>query len=293
MTKRILVTGCHGLLGGALVRAFRRSGRPVLATGRRATPPEPGWDYTACDLADARQVEALFAGDIATVVHAAAQIAPAGADPQESFQRNNVVATENLCRAACGHQGIRFINCSTISVYSGEGPYAEDSSPTAPSSDYGRTKRAAEKVVEDAAGPDLPAISLRLAGLHGGARIGGVVHHFIRAALDGRPLQVAEPDSRFNLAFVDDVIAAIEVLTAADWPHDHAIYNLATREAVDLRTLAERVLELTGSTAGLEIGNAPARNRVLDVRKIKHDFALTEAGLEANLESVIAGMSAG
>lgn len=293
MNKRILVTGCHGLLGGALVRALRGAGRPVLATGRRDTSPDPDWDYAGCDLADAHQVEALFTVDIGTVIHTAAQIAPVGTEPENSFLRNNVVATENILDAARARRGIRFINCSTISVYSGEGPYDEDASPTEPQSDYGRTKLAAENAVASRAGPDLAAVSLRLAGLHGGPRTGGVVCRFIRDALDGRPLQVAEPGSRFNLAFLDEVVAAIDVLICTDWPHDHAVYNLASRRAVDLRTLAETVLALTGSASTLEHGDGAPRNRVLNVDKINRDYRLPESDLEASLLSIIADMRTG
>ncbi len=263
-------------------------GQSVVTTGRRVIPPDTGWEYVQCDLADAQQVDAMMhAYDISVVIHTAAQIVASGERPQEAYTRNNVVATSNLCRAASRQQGVRFINCSTISVYCGEGPYTEDCSPTVPETEYGRSKFEAETVLENHAGEALKGVSLRLGGLHGGHRTSGVVYKFVRAALDGSPLRVAEPESRFNFAFIGDVVAAIEVLVRENWPHDYAVYNLAASQSTGLGELAELVLGLTNSQVELELGSGNARNRVMNVLKIARDFSLPEATVEDNIRAVI------
>jgi nucleoside-diphosphate-sugar epimerase len=271
---RVLVTGAGGLLGGAMAQRLAEQGFAVSATGRRpaATPLHP---YHLCELADPAEVENLFSGKVEAVIHAAARIR---GDDADAFERDNVCATRNLAAAARA-SGVRlFVLISTISVYSGDGPFTEDS-PAEAADLYGRTKRAAEKACLEALST---AVVLRLAGLHGAPRRGGVVCEMFAQARRGRPIEVAEPDTRATLTFIDDVVSAVSRLLAGR--ATSRIYNLATSEAPTYRELAEHISVLAGgASAIISPPNPRRRNRVLDTSRIRAELGFAPLPLERHL----------
>lgn len=271
---RVLVTGAGGLLGGAMARRLAEKGCAVSATGRRPTAmPFPA--YQPCELSDAAETAKLFTGEVDAVVHAAARIRGNDAD---AFERDNVCATRNLAAAARASGVRRFILISTISVYSGDGPFTEDS-PAEAADLYGRSKAVAEKACLEA----LPtATVLRLAGLHGAPRRDGVVYEMFAQARRGRPIEVAEPDTRATLTFIDDVVSAANRLLAG--PAPSRIYNLATSEAPTYRELAEHIRGLAGGASAIVSAPDPRRrNRVLDTARIRGEIGFAPLPLERHL----------
>ena len=286
MNGRILVTGAQGLLGRALVTGLRAKGIAIPATGRRA-PAADDMDYQQADLCDRDAVEALFdAGDLQAVVHTAAQIRASGDDGDSCFFRNNVLATTHLAEAARATDTQQFVNCSTISVYNGEGPYDELSSPTVPGIPYGRSKLAAEYLLNARSGMGMRILNLRLAGLHGGDRDSGVVYHMMRNALAGAPLAVSEPESRFNLCFVEDVVAALPALLADAGPEGCETLNFANPEAFSLAELAGKILRVAGSESPVEPGEAPARNREMHLERLCRRLPVAMAAPDVHLEKL-------
>jgi UDP-glucuronate 4-epimerase len=276
MSGSVLVTGARGLLGGALVRALKQAGHDVVATGRQAGNGE---GYVAADLADARAMDGLFdRRSYAAIVHAAARLR--GNDAQ-AYVRDNVVATDNLLNAARAAGAERFIFCSTISVYSGDGPFTEDSEVGA-TEIYGRTKREAEEVCLASGKP--AATVLRLGGVHGQPRRDGVVGTMLERALQGEPVVVREADTRVTITFIDDVIAAVQRLLSLPAAGSSRVYNLACGEAPTYRELAEQIVALTGSRSSIAVEPANrTRNRVLDTTRIRGELGFTPAPLSQHL----------
>ncbi|MCW5771387.1 MAG: NAD(P)-dependent oxidoreductase [Rhodospirillaceae bacterium] len=270
----VLVTGVGGLLGGAIACKLSERGTSVLPTGRQPAAVATG-DYRRCELADAADVAGLFADGVDAVVHAAARIR---GDDAAAFERDNVRATHNLAAAAQLAGVRRFVLISTISVYSGEGPFAEDAC-TAATDPYGHTKRLAEQICIEL---QPQAVVLRLAGLHGAPRRDGVVSALFAQARSGTPLRLAEPDTRVTLTFIDDVVAAIDLLLAR--PAPSRIYNLATLEAPTYRELAEQIRDLAGSSGEIvSPQDAPRRNRVLNTSRIRRELSFVPLPLERHL----------
>lgn len=277
---RVLVTGARGLLGGALVQRLARDGMRVLATGRQSVAGvEAGYAYRPCELADAGAVGTLFDGRIDAVIHAAGRIRSDGAGVA-AFVRDNVLATANLVDAAQRAQVRVFVHFSTISVYSGNGPFLE-TSPADSGDVYGWSKRAAEELCLFNLGD--AAIVLRLGGLHGTPRQTGVVRAFFDRALRGCPIEVEEPATQLTPTFIDDVAAAVQLLLQAP-PPPSRIYNLATAEAPSYRELAQRVCKIVNSTSSIVSPAAPGkRNRVLDTARIRAEIGFDPMPLDVHL----------
>ncbi len=133
---RILVTGAGGQLGRAL---------PAALSGHEVTALPHG----RLDVADAPAVDAALAAEHPQVVINAAaynEVDRAEAEPDAAF-RGNALGPRVLAEATAA-RGIALVHVSTDYVFDGEAdaPYLE-SSPTAPRSVYGRSKRAGEEAV--------------------------------------------------------------------------------------------------------------------------------------------------
>lgn len=144
---RVVVTGATGLLGGWLVAELASRGDDVTAFGG------PSREENGLDVTDGVAVSAaIAAARPEAVIHAAAlsAMSDCARDPALA-QRINVEGTANVARA-CRDARARLVHVSTDLVFDGEhAPYTE-SSPTAPTSIYGRTKVDAEREAMQADG---------------------------------------------------------------------------------------------------------------------------------------------
>jgi nucleoside-diphosphate-sugar epimerase len=269
---RVLVTGANGLLGGYLCDRLGQTGREVTATGRGARQVDSPVEYTACALDDATAVDAMIDDtECGIVVHCAAQLT---GNDEALFQRNNVEATLNLAQAAKRRGVGKFLFCSTVSVYAGDGPFHEQS-PACAADHYATSKIAAENALAALADREFQVMTLRLAGLHGAPRASGVVHAMLGAARAGRPIRIEQPGTRLSIAFLDDVVELLPALWQLSWPRPRAMYNLASPDAPTLLELAQMIVSKSGSDSELQCGDGAARNRVLDVSRLSREMGLT------------------
>ena len=130
MQNKILITGCHGQLGTALMKLL---------------PDAIGTDVEELDITDFGAVQAfVLKNGIDTIVNCAAYTAVDRAEEQPDFAgRINVLGPENLAKTGC-----KMIHISTDYVFDGKGcvPYQPEDE-THPLSVYGMTKRAGEQAV--------------------------------------------------------------------------------------------------------------------------------------------------
>jgi dTDP-4-dehydrorhamnose reductase len=214
-TRRILITGAGGFVGGHLARHFAAAGWAVTAAGHhRPVPAGPGITAAMADLTDPAAAAALVAAARpAVIVHAAAAttIDACERDPAATA-RLNVGATASI--AAAAPPATRVILLSTDLVFDGESaPYAEDAPPK-PLHHYGSQKVQAEAAVLAHAG----GIVLRLALTYGPPSPGGAAGFlgWMEAALRaGTPLALFEDEWRTPVG-VADIAAAIEVLAGRE-----------------------------------------------------------------------------
>lgn len=136
MTKRIVITGAGGQVGGFLAAEAARQGREVLAL------TSSQWDITDPRAAD-RIVES---GDVVVNCAAYTNVDAAETDREAAYAVN--AAGPQHIAAACARAGARLVHVSTDFVFSGSAsrPY-EPGDETGPMTVYGHTKLAGEAAV--------------------------------------------------------------------------------------------------------------------------------------------------
>ncbi len=138
----ILVTGANGQLGTELRHLLDERNEEYVAV-----------DVAEMDITDADKVDEVFAEVKPTLVyHCAAYTAVDAAEDEgkELDYAINVTGTENVAKAAEKH-GATLVYISTDYVFDGEKPVGQewevDDKPD-PQTEYGRTKRMGEELVE-------------------------------------------------------------------------------------------------------------------------------------------------
>jgi UDP-glucose 4-epimerase len=151
---KVLVTGSAGRVGRAIVERLRSGGDTVVALDVK---PGPHADLVA-DVADREAMRRAVEGKDA-VVHVAALHAPhVGIRGDADFQAINVDATAMLVELARTAGIQRFVFTSTTALYGsaagagGIATWVDEGTDPAPRTIYHRTKIAAEKALEEAAG---------------------------------------------------------------------------------------------------------------------------------------------
>lgn len=153
LKQKILITGSNGLLGQKLVHMISSQADKfdLLATskGENRISSQENYRYQALDITNNEEVEKVvlsFSPDV--IIHTAAMTnVDACEENKEACDLLNIDATAFLLAAAEMCQA-HFIYLSTDFVFDGEnGPYSEEDVPN-PLSHYGKSKLAAEQLVE-------------------------------------------------------------------------------------------------------------------------------------------------
>ena len=155
MKKQILVTGGAGYIGAHTAMALEAAGYDVVVFDNLSTGHAEFLRFgrqVLGDLGERAALDALLAANsITAVMHfaASAYVGESVTDP-EKYYRHNVANTLNLLESvrAYGVKGVIFSSSCTIYGLPQSLPLREDH-PRQPISPYGRTKLAAEWMLED------------------------------------------------------------------------------------------------------------------------------------------------
>ncbi|WP_432519034.1 NAD-dependent epimerase/dehydratase family protein [Kineococcus sp. SYSU DK006] len=264
MEAAVLVTGAAGLVGHALTRTLRASGRHVIAVDQVAGDID-GVQVLAGDVCDVHRLHELAgaAGTLDAVVHCAAHSGPMVArDRSASMVAVNVVGTANLREVARIHGARRFVFASSATVFgsTGPGPINEQHLP-APASLYPASKLASEHLVDAYAHQyGLDGVSLRLSWVYGPRRATDcVIRELLLAALQGRTFQLPYgADFHRQFVHLDDVVRALTAAVDRPEPFQRRVLTITGGDYPTLPQVAAAVADvLPGATAQFGCGPDP------------------------------------
>ncbi|MBL7151993.1 MAG: NAD-dependent epimerase/dehydratase family protein [Candidatus Omnitrophica bacterium] len=263
MTKKVLLTGASGFLGGAVLKKLIENDFAVLALSLSPlgkTHPRVKW--VECDLTrveTARKVSPLFAG-IQYVVHTAARMPQGGALNNLELLADNLKITVNLLEFL--PPGIKqLIYCSSVDVYGLNSKAAVDESClTRPVNIYGIAKLLGEHLSRVRFQKKAVVTSLRFSHLYGpGEPRIKIIPRLIDCILKGEKIQIENQghDSRDYL-FVED--AAEAVIACLKKPLS-GVFNVSGAKRTTVRTVI-RILE--------RVSGEKLKVRYLPVKKLSH-----------------------
>ncbi|GLZ36627.1 NAD(P)-dependent oxidoreductase [Actinokineospora sp. NBRC 105648] len=270
-TKRVVVLGGTGFVGRHVCAGFRHadSTREVVAVSRRAAPVPPGIRPLALDLCATPPetlARALTDGGPAVVVNAAGAVWAAS---DEEMSVANVELVRCLVEALrLAGPRVRLIHLGSVNEYAPayQGSPVGETTPTTPTTTYGRTKlRGTDLVLAAARRGDIDALVLRMANVAGpgspaASLLGRVAQQLRLASREGRTAEIRLTPLRAARDFVDASDAAAAALAAARSSVTARVVNIGSGRAVAVRALVELLIKVSGVQA--EIIEQPAGDGV-------------------------------
>jgi UDP-glucuronate 4-epimerase len=296
---RVLVTGAAGFIGYHVAERLLARGDvvvgldnlnpyydPALKQARLARlAAHPGFRFEKVDLADRREMEALFAQTpFSRVVHLAAQAGVRySVENPHAYADSNLTGTLHVLEG-CRHTKVEhLVFASTSSVYGANTkmPFSVHQNVDHPLSFYAATKKANELMAHTYASLyGLPVTGLRFFTVYGPwGRPDMALFQFTRNILAGRPIDVFNYGKhRRDFTYVDDiaagVVAALDHVAAPDprWNGDdpdpptsrapYRLYNIGNNRPVELMHYIEVLEQCLGRKAErnllpLQVGDVP------------------------------------
>lgn len=300
---RILITGGAGFIGSHLAERLLAEGHHVavlddLSTGQLSNLDGPRqyqdrFSFTEGTILD-RDLVGRMVDEADAVFHLAAAVGVRLIleEPSRSIL-TNVEGTERVL-GACLKNNTRVFVASTSEVYgkARKFPQEETDDLTIGATVNIRWSYACAKMLDEflslayAQEHGLPVTLLRFFNTTGPrqtSRYGMVIPSFIDAALAGRPLQVHGTGEQSRcFCHVHDVIESLVRMLGTDPAVTGGqVYNIGTDHEVTIRALAEKVVELTGSSA--EIDTVPYEKAYgagfEDMQRRRPDISKLEAAI--------------
>ena len=242
-TRRILITGGSGFVGGRVLAAMKHD-YDIIAPGHSEL------DVTSAE--DVDKFMEIFKPDAVLHLAAISNTGYCEEHPDESYLVN-VVSVENLARAAASH-GAKFVWFSSDQVYNGnlESGLLPEDIAVSPENHYGRHKLLAEQRALEIC-PD--SVALRATWMYDAERPGMKTHgnfvlNFAQAIKNGTPLCFATREFR-GITWVDEVVRNLPF--TFDLPG--GIYNFGAENHLNSYETACRYAEILGCDQSLIIAD--------------------------------------
>jgi UDP-glucuronate 4-epimerase len=266
---KVLVTGGAGLIGMAVRNRLAADGHVVTAVDV-TSHSRHDQALALVHLEDAVRLEEMaVAHSIEAIVHCGAISGPMLAKGQPLAMVDvNVRATAALLDMARRHRMLRFVNCSSISVYGDVGPQViTEDTPLHPTSVYGATKVACDALVDAFATEfGLSGVGLRIARVYGPYRRGDcLIRTMIDDALAGRPSYIpCDPEMPYHYVHANDVTEAIlAALVAPALPH--RVYTVSGGKALTMPEVVDALCQvIPEAQVTLVPGKDPVSDRQAD-----------------------------
>ena len=315
--RKNLITGGAGFIGSHLVEELLSRGEEVFVVDNLSTgaienvehlKENPRFHYVIDTIANESMLAELV--DRCDVIYHMAAAVGVELIVKQSIRtiETNIYGTEAVLRHAA-KKGKRVLLASTSEVYgkSVRVPFREDDVMVFGPSTMRRWAYACSKAIDEFLAlaylheHDLPVTILRFFNTVGPRQIGTygmVVPRFVRAALSGEPLRIHGDGLQTRcFSFVGDIVkACVKVATSPLTVGE--VYNVGSDEEITIAELAERVVEIVGSSSPIVHipyeeaygeGFEDMRRRVPDLSKIRQAIGYKAThNLHQILEAVIA-----
>jgi UDP-glucose 4-epimerase len=292
---RVFITGGAGFIGSHLADHYVNAGHQItlldnFSTGSRANIAHLDGKVSTID-GDIRNVELIdqLTKDSDLVLHMAAALGVNTIleSPLDSMS-TNITGSEVVLNAAAKYNK-RIIIASTSEIYgkNPKQPLQETDDRVVGAPQKIRWTYSDAKAIEEAMAfalhqeKKLPVTTVRLfntVGPRQTGRYGMVVPRFVKAALKNEPITVYGDGTQSRVfCHVQDAVAAIALIATTDSTIGD-VYNVGGTGEVTIKDLAERVIELTGSTSKITFtpysdaypaGFEDIQRRVPDISKVK------------------------
>lgn len=268
---KILVTGGIGFIGSHVSERLLNEGHSVLCIDNydpyysifqkqqnlKLLQTYSSFSFIEADICHLEELSKIIHSDIDCILHLAAKagVRPSIEDPV-SYQRVNIIGTQNLLEIA-KTKGIKsFIFASSSSVYGTNEnvPWSEDESLLRPISPYASSKLSAElvgHVYSHLYG--IRFIGLRFFTVYGPRqRPDLAIHSFYKKMKSGQKIQLfGDGTTMRDYTFIGDIVEGI--MNALDYSKsNYEIINLGNNHMVTLNELVQTLEEVSGYFADKE-----------------------------------------
>ena len=295
MGLNILITGAYGFIGKHVVNMLSQSFDRVVGIVRKTDAQDTTQSQVtlvSCDLSYYdRLLKILNEYEITLVVHCATKrLSNEEHGHQMDIYQNNIGSMINICKASCNSSVKKIVHLSSYGVFDirkfDKQPYKETDHPS-PGDYYGLIKLQEESILTYYVSqkPSLSAVILRLPGVFGPGKNSGVVYSFIRNALNHEPMYIAEPNSLFRMAYIDDVLVSLmQIIRAPNFNEALTIFHITSKSIFSLSLLAEKIKKIAGSASPVYLEKSDyAQCLLLDNRKISEVLNITSHCLNKSL----------
>ena len=277
---KYLLLGGAGFIGTHLAKKLIALGHDVTIIDNLSTSIAPNFavKFIKTDIRYAPLDEHLLEADVVYFLAGSLGVDYIDKNPKETLDNN--MGLLNKLISLFQRYNKKVIFSSTSEVY-GEGPFSEDNNlsigpPTKLRWAYACVKLMTEFAITS---NTFPYTIVRFFNVVGPGQLpdyGMVLPRFIKAAKEGQDLTVyGEGTQVRSFCHIDDAVDALLKLENINGE----IFNLGSEEPITINTLAERVIELTGSSS--KITHVPyqtvftknhgdIQNRIPDLTKLKY-----------------------
>lgn len=285
MSKRFLVTGATGFIGGSLVRRLAAEGQEVHILTRQSSSR---WrindvldrvvDHHA-DLRDGQLIHSIISQLRPDIIYhcGAYGLAPRQHDAIE-LAGSNLVGTVNLVEALMEVGYECLVNTGSSAEYGLKAqPMAEEDS-LEPNNVYGATKAAATLYCQAVArSSQQPILTLRVFTPYGPYDMPSrLVPSVIRKCLAGEDLELSSGREARDFFFIDDLVDLYIRVPDTHWSPGEVV-NVGSGTQHTVRDVAAKVMQFTGAQVQPHWGAFPPRtfdteHWVADIAKVKSTF---------------------
>jgi len=242
----ILITGSSGFIARHLIPELASRGSSVVGIDRY--PPRTAFGdnftYVQGSILESGKVDSAMQG-VDAVVHLAAEHQDFGV-PLERFKEVNVDGTRALLESAASHMVSCFVYFSSVAVYGKAAEPSHEKLVPSPRTPYGRSKLAAERLVEQWVhdGMNRRALILRPTVIHGPENYANM-YRLVSQIARGRYLQVGRGDNIKSIGYVSNLVKATIFLMERMQPGVD-IYNYSDEPHLTSRQIAATIADALG-----------------------------------------------